>query len=175
MRRLLSLPVRHYVWLVPVLLGFLFLGAGAYMMSEGVEARNLVRNELRAEQITTSEDASIPGVLVADVSTARSEEALITEHTRGEYGPYSGMERDDPNRATYLNGVTLRNALNLAVMGFKVSDLVVGIGVFVVVLGVTNIVFLAPVMYFVGNPEMEPASTLAGKREPAGAHGGARV
>lgn len=173
MTRLLALG--HYVWIVPVLLGFLFLGAGSYMMWEGVEARNLVRDELRAEQITTSESASIPGVLVDDVSTARAQEAVLTEHTRGEYGPYSGMERDDPNRETYVTGVTLRNALNLAVMGFKVSDLVVGIGAFIVVLGLSNILFFAPVMYFVGNPEVASRQVLGGMREPVGAPATTRI
>ncbi len=58
------------------------------------------------------------------------------------------MPRDDPNRPTVLNSVTLRTALNLAVMGFKVSDLVIGMGVFMIVIGGTFILFLAPAVYY---------------------------
>ena len=78
----------------------------------------------------------------------RAQEELIREHTLGEIGPYSGMERDNPQRETYLNGVTLRNPLNMAVLGFNVSNLVIGIGVLVVVIGLTNIAVMAPVLFW---------------------------
>jgi hypothetical protein len=44
--------------------------------------------------------------------------------------------------------VTLRTALNLAVMGFKVSDLVIGMGAFMLVIGGTFILALAPAVYY---------------------------
>jgi hypothetical protein len=140
--------IRRYMWTVPVLIGLVFVGAGAYMISEGLVAKDDVHHALVAEEITTSEDASIPGALVDSVSTAKAQEALITEHTLGELGPYSGMERDDPDRETYINGVTLRTALNQAVIGFKVADLVVGVGMIVLVIGLTNIAVMAPVLFW---------------------------
>ena len=45
------------------------------------------------------------------------------------------MERDDPNRDVYIKGLTLRNALNLAIVGFGLADLAIGIGGVTVVLG----------------------------------------
>ena len=45
------------------------------------------------------------------------------------------MERDDPNRDVYLKGLTLRNALNLAAVGFGVGDMAIGLGAVTVVLG----------------------------------------
>ena len=50
-----------------------------------------VRDELRAEQITISEGASIPGVLVQDAKTARSQADLIKEHTLGTWGPFTSF------------------------------------------------------------------------------------
>jgi hypothetical protein len=163
--------VWHVAWIAPVVLGLVLLGFGAFIVNEGVAAKNLVRNELRAEQITTSDDAAIPGVLVEDAATAGAQEDILTEHTLGRYGPYSGMEKDDPNRETYVTGVTLRTALNLAVMGFKVSDLVIGIGALVIVLGAINILLLAPVMYAVANKAAEPRRAPVREREMVPAAG----
>ena len=129
-----------------------------------------VRNELVAEQITTSKDASIPGVLVNSADTAAAQEKAITTHTLGKWGPYSKLAQTDPNRATYLDGVTLRSALNLAVMGFKVSDLVIGIGAFIIVMGATNLLLLAPVVYLVGATQKEgsrAAKFMLGRQHPA--------
>ena len=47
----------------------------------------------------------------------------------------SSLDRDDPNRETYLSGLTLRNSLNLAVVGFGVADMAVGVGAVTIVLG----------------------------------------
>jgi hypothetical protein len=140
--------VRRFLWVVPVVIGLVFVAAGAYTISEGIGARDLVRAELADEQVKTSETASIPGAWVTDVATAEVQPATIKEHTFGQFGPYSGLERDDPNRETSLKGLTLRNSLNMAVLGFKISDLVVGIGALIIGLGVAHITLLAPVLYW---------------------------
>ena len=149
--------VRRLMWVVPVVLGVVFLAAGGYMISQGVSAKNQVKSELIAEQITTSKDAPIPGVLVNSADTASAQEEAIKEHTLGKWGPYSKLAQTDPNRATYLNGVTLRTALNLAVMGFKISDLVIGVGAFIVALGAMNIFVLSPVLFWLRKPATEEA------------------
>ena len=156
--------IRRFFWVIPVLFGIVFIGAGAYMVSEGRSAKDEVRSELVAEQITTSKDASIPNAPVNSVDTAQSQAAIITEHTRGQWGPYSQIDRTDPNRATYLDGVALRTALNLAVMGFKVSDLVIGMGAFLVAVGLTNVFVLAPVVFWLRQPE--PTGEKATGRKP---------
>lgn len=141
--------IRRYLWIVPAVLGLVFVASGAYTINEGIAAADLVRAELRDEQVTTGDDASIPNTLVQDAATAEVQALTIKEHTFGQYGPYSGMERDDPNRETYLKGLTLRNSLNMAVMGFKVSDLVVGIGALIIAVGLTNACVLAPGLYWI--------------------------
>ena len=55
------------------------------------------------------------------------------------------MEPDDPNRETYLKGLTLRNALNLAAVGFGVADLAIGTGAISIVLGLIVTGFAVPV------------------------------
>ncbi|MDP6607250.1 MAG: hypothetical protein QF664_13495 [Dehalococcoidia bacterium] len=140
--------IRRFLWIVPVIIGLVFVGAGTYTIGEGFEARDLVRAELANEQVTTSKEASIPSALVMDAATAEVQAATIKEHTYGRFGPYSGMERDDPNRATYIKDLTLRNSLNMAVLGFKVSELVVGIGALVIGLGFVHMFLIAPVLFW---------------------------
>lgn len=141
---------RHYIWIAPLVLGIAFVAAGAYMILEGRDAKAEVRAAIVRENITTSEDASIPNVLVNNADRAKSEAAVIEKHVLEMTGgkTYAELERDDPNRATVLNAVTLRTALNLSVMGFKVSDLVIGMGLFMLVIGATFILFIAPAVYY---------------------------
>ncbi len=142
---------KRNLWIVIAALGLAFVLAGLFMVSEGMEAKDLVRDRLIAEEITTSSSASIPGVRVDSVATAESQAAIITDHTLGEMGPYSGLERGSPERASYIDGVALRTALNMAIMGFRVSDLVIGIGAFVAAVGLANVLLLAPLAYLVGH------------------------
>lgn len=154
------LKFRRHVWLVPIVLGIVFIAAGAYMVSEGRSAKSQVQDALATEKVTTSKDASIPNAAVVDASTAQAQADAILEHSLAlENGKtYAEMARDDPNRNTYLQGVSLRTALNLAVMGFKVSDLVVGIGAFIIVMGLTNIFVLSPALFWLRVQEDEKAT-----------------
>lgn len=147
--RLLN-AARHWFWVAPAILGIVFIGGGVYMMLEGDAARDEVREAIVRENIVTSEDARIPNALVDDAATAEAQADVIQEHVLETTGgkTYAELDRDDPDRATVLNSVTLRTALNLAVMGFKISDLVIGMGAFMVVLGITHILFVAPAVYW---------------------------
>ena len=120
---------------VAILLGIGMIALGVIFILMGYGAKSDIREALLKERVITGADSAIPGVLVEDVVTAKSQQDTIEAHTFGRFGPYSGMERDDPNRDAYIKGLTLRNALNLAVVGFGVADLAIGIGWVTVVLG----------------------------------------
>jgi hypothetical protein len=152
--------------LFPILLmalGVAFLGAGGYATYRGFDARTQVHDELVAQNITTPDDASIPGVLVDDVATARSMADIINHHalegseglTYSEMGRFAVESGDPagtndeaaaltdangrpvPNQArnTALTAASLRTSLFSSVMAFEVSTLVIGIGALLVVLG----------------------------------------
>ena len=120
---------------VAILLGIGMIALGVIFVLMGYGAKSDIREALLKERVITGADSAIPGVLVEDVVTAKAQQDTIEAHTFGRFGPYSGMERDDPNRDAYIKGLTLRNALNLAVVGFGVADLAIGIGWVTVVLG----------------------------------------
>lgn len=51
-------------------------------------------------------------------------------------------------RNTAQTSAFLRTSLGVAVMGFKVSDLVVGVGAFLILIGGAFVVFIAPAIYY---------------------------
>ena len=152
--------------LFPVLLivvGLAFVGGGGYTIYRGLDARDQVRDELVAQNITTPEDASIPNARVDDVATARSMADIIDVHAResadgltySELGRFMAANGDVagtsdesaaligedgrpvPNalRNSAFQASALRTSLYTSVMAFEVSTLVLGIGVLLLVLG----------------------------------------
>jgi hypothetical protein len=144
---------------VAILLGVGMVALGVTFILMGYDAKGDIRAALLKEKVITSADSAIPGVLVEDVRTAKAQQEAIEAHTFGKFGPYSGMERDDPNRDVYLKGLTLRNALNLSIVGFGVADLAIGVGGVTVVLGLIIAGLAVPVhllMMKVWQPEAHP-------------------
>ncbi len=144
MRRISKIAV-----VVAIALGLGMVVIGTLFIIMGLDAKSEIRASLRQEKVITSKDAPLAGVLVEDAATARAQAEAIEGHTFGRFGPYSEMERDDPNRDTYLNGLTLRNALNLAVVGFGLADLAIGTGAISIVLGLIIGGLAFPVHYAV--------------------------
>lgn len=130
--------LRRVSWIgvaIAMVLGVGMIVIGSIFIFMGADAKGEIQEALRKEKVITSKDATLPGVLVEDVATARAQQDVIEDHTFGRFGPYSGMERDDPNRDVYIKGLTLRNALNLAIVGFSLGDLAIGLGAVTIVLG----------------------------------------
>ena len=120
-----------------IILGVVFLGAGAYTVNRGFDAKDMVRDELVAQRITTPADASIPNARVDDPATAKSMAEIIEKHALAATGgkTYAEMERTDPLRNTAFQASTLRTSLYTSVMAFNVADLVLGIGALLAALG----------------------------------------
>ena len=121
-----------------ILLGIVFVIAGGYTTYRGFDAKDLVRQELLAQRITTPEDASIPNAPVQDAATAKSMADIIDVHAQKATGgkTYSELDRQDPTRATAFQASALRTSLYTSVMAFNVGDLVIGLGLMIAVLGV---------------------------------------
>ncbi|HJN40296.1 MAG TPA: hypothetical protein QGH28_08975 [Chloroflexota bacterium] len=136
-------------WVASILVGIAFIVLGIVFISLSYGAKDEIRTAMIAEDVTTSKDATVPNALVQDVETARAEEAILTEHTRGRNGPYTSMDREDPNRESYLKGLTLRNSLNLSIMGFGVADLALGVGVVAILMGASTMLLTSTALYAV--------------------------
>lgn len=154
--------------LFPILLmviGLAFVVGGVYAVSRGFDARDQVRDELVAQNITTPEDASIPNARVDDIATARSMADIIDTHaldstgglTYSELGRFMAADGDpagtsDPEAALIgdngepvpnglrnvaFQAASLRTSLFSSIMAFEVSTLVIGVGALLVALGVS--------------------------------------
>lgn len=139
MENLVTKSVRYLLnilWVPVALLSLGLVVGGVYAINEGGDARDDIRTGLIAEGVTTSKDASIPNAPVDSAETARSQADVIRDHVLDNYGgSYAQLDRNDPNRAKALDGVTLRTGLMLSVLAFGVADFVVGIGWAFVLLG----------------------------------------
>lgn len=148
-----------------MVLGVVFLGAGVYTVGRGLDAKDQVRRELVAQNIVTPDDASIPGVQVNSVATARSMADIINRHqlestdglTYSEMGRFAVASGDPAGtnvedeavkgpdgrpvanalRNTAFQASTLRTSLFSSVMAFEVANLVTGLGALIVVLGLS--------------------------------------
>jgi len=141
-----------WAWVGAIAFGIALVGAGLFMVKEGRDAYDEVKDTLANERIVTSEDADIPLAPVTGPAEAKAQADAIREHALNISGgkTYAEMDRNDPNRATVLNSVTLRTALMQSYMAFKVSDLVSGVGAIVALLGASHVVlgaYLGLVMY----------------------------
>lgn len=149
--------------LMLILLGVVFAGAGAYTVYRGFDAKDQVKEELVAQNITTPDDASIPGVQVNSISTARSMADIIDKHAResasnltyAQMGRFMAADGDPagtsdealalkgedgrpvPNalRNTAFQASSLRTSLYTSVMAFEIGNLVIGLGFMILVLG----------------------------------------
>ncbi len=133
--------VTKWAWIGAIAFGVVLIAAGGFMMYEGRMAHNEVRDTLADERIITSEDAGIPLAEVDSAAEAQAQADVIRTHILETTGgkTYAELDRNDPNRAVYLNSVTLRTALMESYLAFKVSDLVVGMGAIVVLLGLSHV------------------------------------
>ena len=110
---------------------------GVRMIAGGIATWVVVAGTLGDQQITTSDDACLPGRRVADPFTAYCEAKVIETHTLestdGLY--YAELERDDPRRETALTSSFLQASLFTSVLAFGVAAMAVGMGILFLLIG----------------------------------------
>jgi hypothetical protein len=98
----------------------------------------MVRSQLVAENITVAEDASMfAGRQVAGPLTAYAQADIINHHAleMADGKTYAELDREDPVRATVMNGSFLRASLFTSVIAFGVAAFAAGMGVLFVLVG----------------------------------------
>ena len=131
----LTVNIRGYVGIGVVLAGTVAVALGVFFAIQGWSARNEVRAAMLEEAVTTEIDGV--DVPVLDQRTATNQAELIKSHTTETFGPYTSLDRADPQRDTYLKGLTLRNSLYLARLSLDLSDLVMGLGALFAAIGIS--------------------------------------
>ena len=86
MRSLKMESVSKYAVVIAVTLGIGMVVLGSIFVFMGLDARSEIRDALVKEQVITSEDAPISGVLVEDAATAKAQQDAIESYTFGRRG-----------------------------------------------------------------------------------------
>lgn len=120
------------------LLGLIVMIVGAVFIIAGAATWGAVSSKLAAERITVSADAPMmAGSLVADPLTAFIQADVINTHalkaTDGK--TYAELDKEDPLRATAMNGSFLRASLFTSVIAFGVALFAMGVGAVSILLG----------------------------------------
>ncbi|MFP5331979.1 MAG: aromatic ring-opening dioxygenase LigA [Acidimicrobiia bacterium] len=110
---------------------------GILLILGGAATWLLVSSTLGDQQITTSDDACLPGRSVAGPFTAYCQAEVIEKHTLestdGLY--YAELDREDPRRQTALTSSFLQASLFTSILAFGVAAMAAGMGVLFVLIG----------------------------------------
>ena len=120
------------------LLGTLVIAAGVVLGLSGAGTWAMVQTSLAAEKITVAEDAARFGGEPVDGPLTAYYQADIIEHHALEASKgktYAELDREDPVRATVMNGSFLRASLFTSVVSFGIAAMAMGLGVVFVLIG----------------------------------------
>ena len=117
-----------------LVVGLAALALGGFFIQQGFSRAQDITDKMIEANITYGgAGGDIIGIIDTPVE-ARVMADILTEHSQ-EIGNYSEMSRDDPNRQTVLNALTMTNSLQMAVMGYGLTDVVKAVGGFMVLAG----------------------------------------
>ena len=119
-------------------LGLVSIIIGAVMIIAGAVTWGMVSTKLAAENITVSADAPmLAGARVTGPIEAFVQADVINGHALKATGgkTYAELGKDDPLRATAMNGSFLRSSLFTSVIAFGVALFAIGVGALAIVLG----------------------------------------
>ncbi len=120
------------------IISYVLMAIGLLMVIAGGTTWGLVSSQLAAEKITVSTDAAhfgdsaVTGPLQAYYEAGAIEHHVLTA-TDGK--TYAQLDREDPLRATAMNGSFLRASLFTSVVAFGVAAFAIGIGLVLILVG----------------------------------------
>jgi len=134
----------RYLGIAVLLLGFVSLAVGSVFIFEGVRADSKVADNLRAEKVTLGipEALVAKGDVVDSIKEAEKTAETLVEHRRAvalTYGDALGGGRFDPTNPSHLSyaqGMNLQTSMNLAVLAFGVSTVMIASGAFMAIMGI---------------------------------------
>ncbi|MCU0282312.1 MAG: hypothetical protein MUD13_00220 [Candidatus Nanopelagicales bacterium] len=122
----------------PKVVAILLFVAGAFLIVAGAGTWYTVSDQLAAEQITVSDDASCQaGQTVNGPLEAFCQAEIINKHALESTGgkTYAQLDREDPLRAVAQSASFLRASLFTSVVAFGVAAFAMGVGVLMLIIG----------------------------------------
>lgn len=122
------------VALVIVAIGIIAIAAGGLFVTLGFQKSAMISDRMTQQAITYAGAGSEIEGVIDNAYEATVMANVLNEHSR-ELGSYSQLARDDPKRAQILDALTIESSLQMAVMGFGLTDVVKGAGAFMILTG----------------------------------------
>jgi len=132
----------HTIGLFVFIVGIVCLVIGSVFVWQAMDVKAKIQTGLADEMITTGlpaegEEGYDPNNTCVDTAAeAQAAHDLILSHMRADPGRYGDTERGSAEREQYVDGITLRNSLMIANMGFGVSTIALGVGIFMLITGI---------------------------------------
>jgi hypothetical protein len=144
--------VMKFLSIVVIVLGIIAIVVGGIFVWQGFAKNNLLVTAMQDEKITLGieSDKISAGEVIDSAAEAQIAGDTVREHRHGiapTYGDLLGGQQfnpTNPQQLTYAQALNLENYLYLAVLGFGVTQIALGVGGFMIIvgiaLGVTGIV-----------------------------------
>ena len=144
--------ISQYLAILVLILGVVGMVVGSVFIAQAVEKDNWMRAAMRVEQVTLSlsDEQIAAGQVIDSLEEAQIAGDTIREHRRNIAPTYEDLlgggryDPTNPEQLSYAQALNMENYLYLAVLGFGVTTVIIGTGVFMVItgfaLGVTGVV-----------------------------------
>ncbi len=133
--------VTKYLWIMVLCLSVAAFALGVIFIVQGVTKADWMADAMRTEQVTLGldETAVAEGELVDSAAEAQASGDILREHRRGIALTYSELlgggryNASNTEHLTYAQALNMENYVYLAVLGFGVTQMLIGSGVFMLV------------------------------------------
>lgn len=133
--------MRRFAALGVIIVGVVSLVLGIVFIVQATATSAEIKEGLQEENVTLGlpadgDDGYTEGNVVDTTAELEVAQDILREHMRDSYGTYGDTGRDSPERASYLDGLTLENSMYIATMGYGVTTVITGVGVFMIIVGI---------------------------------------
>jgi len=117
---------------------------GSVFIAQAVEKNNWMKETMQAEHVTFGlpEEKVAGGDVIDTAEEAQSAGDTIREHRRNIAPTYQDLlgegryDSTNPEHLSYAQALNMENYLYLAVLGFGVTTVIIGAGVFMIITGI---------------------------------------
>lgn len=120
--------------IIVVIAGIVSLIISGIFFFQGISKANLIISAMQDEKIAYKNAKGIEGIVDTPVE-AQIMAAVLKQHRMDRYGTYGSLGRHDPKREQILKAITLESSLHLATLGYGLTQVVMGVGAFIGMIG----------------------------------------
>ena len=136
--------ITRYLAIMVLLAGVAGVVIGSVFIAQAVEKNNWMKEAMRVEYVTLglSEEQVEKGEVIDTAEEAQAAGDTIREHRRNIASTYEDLlgggryDPTNPEQLSYAQALNMENYLYLAVLGFGVTTVIIGAGVFMVIMGI---------------------------------------